>query len=51
MFGISGYLALVTLYCHTLFWGTEGWGGGEYNVYCFPLGMANLLTFIHNGGI
>ena len=49
MFGISGYLALVTLYCHTLFWGTEGWG--EYNVYCFPLGMANLLTFIHNGGI
>ena len=28
-------------------------GGGvhENNAYCFLLRMANLLTFIHNGGI
>ena len=33
--------------------GDRGIGGGvrEYNVYCFPLGMANLLTSFHNGGI
>ena len=28
MFGISGYVKLVTLYCHAIFWGTEGLGEG-----------------------
>ena len=38
----------VTLYS----WGQRGWGGvRKNNVYCFLLRMANLLIFIHNGGI
>ena len=28
IFGISGQVKLVTLYCHTLFWGAEGLGKG-----------------------
>ena len=37
----------------TLFWGAEGLGVGcvYNNAYCFLLRMANLLIFIHNGGI
>ena len=33
--------------------GSRGIGGGvrENNAYCFLLRMANLLTFIYNGGI
>ena len=27
-FGISGYVELVTLYCHAIFWGREGLGEG-----------------------
>ena len=28
IFGISSYVKLVTLYCHAIFWGTEGLGRG-----------------------
>ena len=54
IFGISGYVKLVTLYCHAKFWGTEGLGEGCVEIMqidsCLEL-MANLLIFIHNGGI
>ena len=54
IFGISGYVKLVTLYCHAIFWGTEGLGEGCVEIMqivsCLEL-MANLFIFIHNGGI
>ena len=54
IFGISGYVKLVTLYCHAIFWGTEGLGEGYVEIMqivsCLEL-MANLFIFIHNGGI
>ena len=28
IFGISGWVKLVTLYCHTIFWGAEGLAKG-----------------------
>ena len=53
-FGISGYVELVTLYYQAIFWGTEGLGEGCVEIIqivsCLKL-MANLLLFIHNGGI
>ena len=53
-FVISGYVKLVTLYCHAIFWETEGLGEGCVKtmqiVSCSEL-MANLFIFIHNGGI
>ena len=41
------------LFCHTIFWGAEGFEGGvcENNANRFLLRMANLLIFIDNGGI
>ena len=42
------------IHCHTIFWETEGLGGGvvrENNANWFLLRMTNLLIFIHNGGI
>ena len=54
IFGISGYVKLVTLYFHATFWGTEGLGEGCVEIMqivsCLEL-MANLFIFIHNGGI
>ena len=54
VFGISGYIKLVTLYCHAIFWGTEGLGEGCMKIMqivsCLEL-MANLFIFIHNGEI
>ena len=51
IFGISSY---VTLYCHAIFWGTEGLGEGYVEIMqivsCFEL-MANVFILIHNGGI
>ena len=37
---------------HYILW-SRGIGGGvrKNNAYCFLLGMAHLLIFIHNGGI
>ena len=53
-FVISGYVKLVTLYCHAIFWGTEELGEGCVEIMqivsCLKL-MANLFIFIHNGGI
>ena len=58
IFGISGQVNSVTSgacsrYTVTLYFGGRGIGGGvhENYAYCFLLRMANLLTFIHNGGI
>ena len=44
---------LATLFCHTIFWGAEGFEGGlcENKANRFLLRMANLLIFIDNGGI
>ena len=54
IFGFSGYVKLVTLYCHAIVWGTEGLGEGCVEIMrivsCLEL-MANLFIFIHNGGI
>ena len=54
IFGISSYVKLVTLYCHAIFWGTEGLVEGYVEirqiVSCLEL-MANLFIFIPNGGI
>ena len=54
IFGISGYVKLVMLYCHAIFWATEGFGEGCVKitqiVSCVEL-MTNLFIFIHNGGI
>lgn len=54
IFGISGYVNLVTLYCHAIFLGTEGFGEWCVEIMqivsCLEL-MANLFIFIHNGGI
>ena len=54
IFGISGYVKLVTLYCHAIFWGTEGLAEGCVKIMqivsCSEL-MANLFIFIDNGGI
>ena len=51
IFGISGYVKLVTLYCHTIFWETEGFGEGCVKIMqivsCLEL-MTNLFIFIHN---
>ena len=53
-FVISGYVKLVTLYCHAIFWVTQGLGEGCVEIMqivsCLEL-MANLFIFIHNGGI
>ena len=53
-FGISGYVKLVTLYCHAIFWGTERLREGCVKIMqivsCLEL-MANFFIFIHNGGI
>ena len=40
-FGISGYVKVVTLYCHAIFWGHRGIGGGvrENNANRFLLRM------------
>ena len=38
------------LYCHAIFWGTEGLGEGYVEIMQIVL-MANLFIFIHNGGI
>ena len=56
IFGISGHIKLVTLYCHAIFWGTEGLGEGcvkVMQVVSFLQLMANLFIFFffHNGGI
>ena len=57
IFGISSYVKLVTLYCHTNFFGRGGRGRGiggrvrENSANRFLLRMANWLIFIHNGGI
>ena len=44
----------MTLYCHAIFWGTEGLGEGYVEIMqivsCLEL-MANLSIFIHSGGI
>ena len=52
-FVISGYVKLVTLYCHAIFWETEGLGEGCVKIMqivpCLEL-MTNLFLFIHNGG-
>ena len=54
IFGISGYVKLVTLYCHAIFWETEGFGEGcvkiKQIVSCLE-SMTNLFICIHNGGI
>ena len=42
-----------TLYCHAIFWGTEGLGEGCVKIMQIVSGlelMANLFIFIHNGG-
>ena len=53
IFVISGYVKLVTLYCHAIFWETEGLGKGCVKIMqivpCLEL-MTNLFIFIHNGG-
>ena len=54
IFGISDYIKLVTLYCHAIFWETEGLGEGcvkIMQIVSFLELMANLFIFIHNGGI
>ena len=52
--GISGYVKLVTLYCHAIFWETEGFGEGCVKIIqivsCLKF-MTNLFILIHNGGI
>ena len=58
IFGISSQVKLLALYCHTIFFGGGGVGGRgigggvrENNANHFLLRMANLLIFIHNGGV
>ena len=50
---MSGYVKLVTLYCHAIFWDTEGFGEGCVKIMqivaCLEL-MTNLFILIHNGG-
>ena len=47
----SSYVKLVTLYCHAIFWGTEGLREGCVEIMqivsCLEL-MADLFIFIHN---
>ena len=54
IFGISGYIKLVTLYRHAIFGETEGFGEGCVKIMqivsCLEL-MTNLFIFIHNNGI
>ena len=54
IFGISGYVKLVTLHCHAIFWEIGGLGEGCVKIMkivsCLEL-MTNLFIFIHNGGI
>ena len=54
IFGIFCCVKLVTLYCHAIFWETEGFGEGCAKIMqivcCLEL-MTNLFIFIDNGGI
>ena len=51
IFGISGYLKSVTLYCHAIFWGTEGLGKRCVKIMqivaCLEL-MANLNVYFYS---
>ena len=55
IFGISGYLKLVPLYCHAIFCGTEGLEKGCVKIMQIvsnlELIVDNLFIFIHKGGI
>ena len=55
IFGISGYLNLVTLYCHAIFLGTEGLEEGCVKIMqivsYLELIVDNMFIFIHKGGI